>query len=265
MDGGAPPGFYYLNYTVFVDGRKAVDKDGNTIPGGAKVDALSQLHQFYWLTDLTVLGGKLGIDLLLPVVAVTAQGTFYNAFPVTANTAGIGDFLFGPALQWDKGTLLGRPVFQRLESDVTTPTGKYDKTLAANPSAHLWTVDSYYSFVWFFADKWETSLRLWYAFHTENPDTKIMPGQRSHVNYAVSRQVSPALRLGAAGYVYRQVTDDKLAGVRQADSRERVFAIGPGVVYQSQGLTAMLSHPIEFWAQNRFVGSRTTLMLIHKF
>ena len=35
--------------------------------------------------------------------------------------------------QWDKGTLLGRPLFQRAESDVTLPTGKYDSTKLANP------------------------------------------------------------------------------------------------------------------------------------
>jgi len=37
------------------------------------------------------------------------------------------------------------------------------------------------------------------------------------------------------------------------------------LAYQGPGLTAMLSHPIEFWGQNRFVGSRTTLQLIHRF
>ena len=264
LDGGAPQGLYYLNYTIFSDGGRAVDKDGNAIPGGAQVNALAQLQQLYYLTDVTVLGGKLGLDLLVPVVAITAQGAL-GTIPVTANTAGLGDLISGLALQWDKGTLLGRPVFQRVESDVTMPTGKYDKTKAANPGMNIWTLDSYYSFVWLFADKWETSVRLWYAFNSQNPDTGIMPGQRAHTTYAVSREITPKLRLGAAGYVFRQTTDDKLAGARLPDSRERVFAAGPGLAYFGEGLTFMLSHPIEFGGQNRFVGSRTTLQLIHKF
>jgi len=265
MDGGAPPGLHYVNYSIFTDGRHAVDKDGKVISGGAKVDALSQLHQFYYLTNVSVLGGKLGFDVLMPLVSVTTQGNLYDTIPVTANTAGMGDLMTGLALQWDKGLLLGRPVFQRFESDLTLPTGKYDKTKSANPGENHWTVDSYYSFVWLFADGWETSLRLWYAFHGENPDTRVQPGQRAHLNYAVSREILPKLRLGVAGYVFRQTTDDKTAGVRQPDSRERVLAVGPGLVYQGQGLTIMLSHPIEFGGQNRFVGSRTTLQLIHKF
>jgi hypothetical protein len=265
LDGGAPPGLYYINYSIFSDGGKAVDKNGNAIPGGAQVNSFSQLHQLYYLTNYSVLGGELGFDVLLPIVAVTAEGTFYGAFPVTANTAGLGDLLAGPALQWDKGTLLGRPVFQRVESDVTMPTGKYDPTKLANPGSNLWNVDSYYSFVWLFADKWETSERFWYGFNSENPATGIKPGQRAYVDYAVSREVLPKFRVGAAGYVFRQTTDDKIFGVRQPDSRERVVALGPGVVYQGQGLTFMLSHPIEFLGENRFVGSRTTLQLIYKF
>jgi anthranilate 1,2-dioxygenase (deaminating, decarboxylating) large subunit len=264
LDGGAPQGLYYLNYTIFSDGGKAVDKNGNTIPGGAQVDALSQLHQLYYLTDVTVLGGKLGLDLLVPLVAVTAKGSL-GTIPVTANTAGMGDLVAGPALQWDKGTLLGRPVFQRVESDLTMPTGKYDKTQAANPGSNVWTLDSYYSFVWLFADKWETSIRLWYGFNSQNPDTGIMPGQRANSTYAVSREIAPKLRLGAAGYAFRQTTDDRLAGTRIPDSRERVIAVGPGLAYFGEGLTFMLSHPIEFGGENRFVGSRTTLQLIHKF
>ena len=257
MDGGAPVGVYYLNYSLFAEGRRAVDKNGNMIAGEAKVAAVSQLHQIYWLTQATVLGGKLGFTFLQPVVAVTAQGSL-GATEVTANHAGLGDFVAGPALQWDKGTLLGRPLFQRVESDVIMPTGLYDKNKSANPGSNLWTIDSYYSFVWLFADKWETSLRLWYAYHSQNPALSLKPGQRAHVNYAISREITPKLRLGATGYIFRQLTDDKIAGVRQPDSRERVFGLGPG-------LTAMLSHPVEFWGQIRFVGSRTTLQLIHRF
>ncbi|MBI4061625.1 MAG: transporter [Elusimicrobia bacterium] len=264
LDGGAPPGLYYLNYSIFTDGRRAVDKDGKTIDGGAQVDAFAQLHQLYYVADRKLLGAKLALDLLVPLVAVTAKGSL-GAAPVTANTAGMGDLLAGLALQWDEASLLGRPLLQRFESDVTMPTGKYDKNFAANPGSNLWTTESYYSFVWFFAEKWETSLRLWHAYHTENPDTKVQPGQRAHFSWAVSRQVLPKLRLGAAGYALRQLADDKVAGVRQSDSRERVFAAGPGLVYQGGGLTAMLSHPVEFWGQNRFVGSRTTLQLIHRF
>ena len=145
------------------------------------------------------------------MVAVTAQGSL-GTIPVTANTAGLGDLLAGPAIQWDKGTLLGRPVFQRVESDLTMPTGKYDSAKAANPGSNVWTLDSYYSFVWLFADKWETSLRLWYGFNSQNPDTGIMPGQRANSTFAVSREIMPKLRLGAAGYAFRQTTDDRLAG-----------------------------------------------------
>lgn len=264
LDGGAPPGLYYLNYVIFVDGRRAVDHKGDTIPGEAKVGVLTHLTQLYWVSPWTFLGGKLAFDYTQPLVAITAQGLL-GPFPVTANRAGLGDPQIGPALQWDGGTLFGKPIFQRVESNVSVPIGLYDKNRGANPGTNLWSVDSYYSAVWRFAEAWETSWRLWYAYHGQNPATGMKPGQRAHVNFAASRALGKQWRLGAAGYVFRQLADDKVYGARMADSRERVFGLGPGLVYHGQGLTAMLSHPFEFWGQNRFIGSRTTLQLIHRF
>jgi hypothetical protein len=267
VDGGAPPGLYFVNYTIFTEGRKALDNDGNTIPGAARVNVLVQLNQLYWHTNVHFLGGDLGIDMLLPVVSPSVRGGF-GPFPLTANTAGLGDFAFGPALQWDKGSLAGRPFFQRIETAVTFPTGKYDKNISVNPGSNLLTVDSYYSFVWFFSQKWETSLRLWYAFHGENDDSafgKVKPGQLLHINYAISREIAPRLRLGAAGYLLTQTTEDTVNGVKSQNSKERAMAVGPGLVYMGNGLTMMLSHPIEFGVRNRFQGSRTTLQLIHRF
>lgn len=258
LDGGAPPGFYYINFLIGTRGAKAMDRDGNAILPGAEVDVLVNLNQFYYITSKKVLGGSLALDVLVPVVSPTAR-------VLTANTMGVGDLVLGPALHWDGGTLLGRPLFQRLEVDVVFPTGRYDKAIAVNPGANHYTVEPYYSFVWLFSDKWETSWRVFYAVHGENKDTRTKPGQLLHANWALSRQIGGKWRLGAAGYALRQTTDDEVAGVKVAGSRERVYAAGPGLVYLGPGLTMMLSNPVEFGARNRFQGSRTTLEIIHRF
>lgn len=264
LDGGAPPGHYYLNYTIFTEGQ-SVDKDGKKIPGDAHVNVIAQLHQYYFLSNKQVLGGNFGIDLIMPLVSPSAKGSFYGVVPVTANTAGLGDLVVGPAIQWDKGTLMGKPLFQRFEFCVTFPTGKYDKNKSVSPGSNLTTINPYYSFVWMFHPRWDASLRLWYAHHSENDETKVKPGQAIHFNYAFSRQMTPKLRLGVAGYILQQISEDEVNGVKQTDSKERVMAMGPGFVYMGKGLTVFLSHPIEFGVRNRFKGSRTTLQLIHRF
>jgi hypothetical protein len=258
LDGGAPPGFYYIDFLIATRGDQALDADGREILPGARVDVLVNLNQFYWITGKRVLGGTLALDLLVPVVAPTARG-------LSANTLGLGDLVIGPALHWDGGTLLGRPVFHRVEVDVTFPTGKYDKAIAVNPGANLLTVEPYYSFVWFFRDKWETSWRVFYAVHGENDETKMKPGQLLHANWAFSRRVAAKWRVGAAGYGLWQTTEDEANGVKVPRSEERAYAAGPGLIYLGPGLTLMLSHPVEFGVRNRFRGSRTTLELIHRF
>ena len=47
LDGGPPPGFYYLNYAIFTEGKNFRDGDGNKVASMGKLNTYSQLHQFY--------------------------------------------------------------------------------------------------------------------------------------------------------------------------------------------------------------------------
>jgi hypothetical protein len=267
LDGGAPQGFYYLNYSIFVNGDVAKDHVGNTVPGDGQVNVLTNLHQFYYHSSLRVLGGDAGFMVAVPLVALTAKGAL-GGMPLVGDTAGLGDLVFAPAIQWDHGTLLGSPVFYRAEFDITLPTGKYTNDGSIDVGSNLVTYNPYVSVVWLFQPKWETSWRFFYANHSTNKDHMrgdLKPGDAFHLNYAVSREIMPKWRLGVAGYYLNQLSNDMLDGVSQMNSRERVISAGPGFAYMGQGLTAMFSYPLEFSVENRFKGSRATLQLIHKF
>lgn len=271
LDGGAPRGFYYLNYSIFVNGNKPMDKDGNVIPGGAHGNALTQMQQFYYYSSLRVLGGDAACMVAIPLVAVTAKGempTPGGPAPLVSDTAGLGDFVFGPAIHWDGGQLLGGPVFYRAELTITLPTGRYSNDGKIDAGSNLTTLDPYASVVWMFLPKWETSWRFFYTVHSTNKDHykgDVKPGDVVHLNYAVSREVLPQWRLGMAGYYLQQIKEDKINGEDAQNSKERVISAGPGFAYMGQGLTAMFSYPLEFSVENRFKGSRATLQLIHKF
>lgn len=259
----APPGLYYMNYFLFIDGNKAVDKSGETIPGNGRVNAITQLNQIAYVSPVRFLGANVGGEVVVPVVAATGKGSVGPNL-LTNNTAGVGDLVVGPFLMW-YGKLFDKPLMQRFELDFIFPTGKYDKNMAINPGANLHGIEPYYSFVWMFSDRWETSWRLFYMKSSENKDTHIKPGDLFHLNYAVSYSVLPKLRVGAAGYMLTQLSEDEFNGVKLVDSKEKAMAVGPGLVYMGQGFTMMLSHPVEFGVRNRFQGSRTTLQIIHKF
>lgn len=265
LDGGpAVPGHYLLEYFRFIDGTHAKDKDGRTISGGASFTATVALNQYVYVSPVSVLGGNLGLDLLVPIVSADVKGGFGPA-PLTANTGGLGDLVVGPLLQWNGTTLLGKPFFQRFELTAILPTGKYDKNFSVNPGSNLFTFNPYYSFTWLFAQGWETSWRVLYAWHAENGAMLVQPGQILYANIALSKEVRPKLRLGVSGYALQQLTEDRVAGAAAVDSKERVFAAGPGLVYAPQGFLLMLSPHFEFGARNRFQGTRTTLQLLHKF
>lgn len=263
--GGAPSGLYGVQYVQFIGGDKAIDNNGDVIPGEAKVDALVSLTQVYYLSKLKFLGAYVGFDSLIPVAAPTVEGNI-GPSGMTSNTAGIGDLAIGPALQWNDTKIAGKiPYFHRAEVYVILPTGKYDPSKSANPGSNITTWEGYYSFTTFLSPKLETSWRFLYAFNGENKDTHIKPGQLFHLNYAFSQEISAKWRLGVSGYYLQQITEDQINGIKSNGSKERAYAVGPGVAYVGQGLTFMLTHPIEFGVRNRFEGSRTTLQMIHKF
>jgi len=268
LDAGAPPGLSYVNYSIFTEGREAVDNNGDVIPGNAHANVLALAHQFVYISNAKLLGANLSMDVILTVSAATVKGSL-GPMPIQANTAGLGDMIVGPTLVWNGKMLLGSPVFHRLELQTTLPTGKYDKNAGVNPGFNLTTFNPYYSFVWMFRQKWETSWRFYYAMHSTNDDSpfgKVKPGNAFHANYAVSRELLPFLRLGVAGYYFQQLSEDKINGVTATNSKERVMAVGPGLVLFSPGGNLFaLSHPVEFGVKNRFKGSRTTLQIISKF
>lgn len=263
--GGAPSGLYGVQYVQFINGEKAIGNDGNVIPGDAKLDVLVSLTQVYYLSKCKFLGAYVGFDSLIPVAAPTLQGNL-GPIPLTNNTAGIGDLAIGPALQWNDTKIAGKiPFFHRAEVYVILPTGKYDQSKAANPGSNITTWEGYYSFTTFLSPKLETSWRFLYALNGENPDTHKKPGQLFHLNYAFSQEITSEWRLGISGYYLQQTTEDRDNNKKGNGTKERAYAAGPGVAYVGQGLTFMLTHPIEFGVRNRFEGSRTTLQLIHKF
>jgi len=277
LDGALPgPGTYFTEYIQAYQSSDLKDHDGNTIPGDPKVANVLSMNQFVHVYNHKILGGHLGVDVLLPVVAISSSGTFGPPiFPtgpgaplnsVTSNPAWLGDLIVGPFLQWFDTKLLDRPFFQRLELDFVLPTGQYDKKYVINPGSNLWTIEPYYAFTWFLTPQFSTSWRIMYDFNTENDDTKVTPGQVFHFNYSFEYEFFKNFRGAIAGYYLKQTTDDKVDGNSQSDTKEQVFAIGPAVSWAaSQNFFLGLKTQWESSAENRPEGNRTTFRMTYKF
>lgn len=101
--GGGAPGLIFVQYLQFSRGGTAVDHAGSRISGGAQINSLVSLTQLIYMSSMTVSGAHPGLHAIFPLVSVSAKGSLGPA-PLTANTAGPGDLVAGPFLQWN-GTL----------------------------------------------------------------------------------------------------------------------------------------------------------------
>lgn len=258
VDGGPPagPGFYFAEYVMY---WTASDLPGIDAPGD-ELEVWGSLNQFLYQSDNPILlGGKWGLDVILPVAS-------FDSEPMN-NNDGLGDLLVGPYLQWDPIMGENGPIFMhRVELQMIFPTGDYDEDRALNPGSNFFSFDPYWSGTLFFAPRWSASWRLHYLWNDENDDTDIQPGQAVHANFACSYEAIPKqLRVGVNGYFLEQVTDTELDGDDINDD-ESVFAVGPGALYSfSQDTHLFFNVYFETSADNRPEGEKIILRFVHHF
>jgi hypothetical protein len=233
------------------------------------VSSVLSMNQLVHVYKQKLLGAHIGVNVLLPVVSINGGG-------LPTNPGVLGDLLAGPFLQWLDTKLLGRPFVQRLELDITMPTGQYDKNYALNPGSNLWVIEPFYAFTWFLTPKFSTSWRIHYTVPTKNDDvspspfngfsTEVTPGQVFHFNYSFEYEFFKGFRGAVAGYYLKQLTEDEGSFGDISNSEEQVFAVGPALHYFfSDKFSAGLKTQWETSTENRTEGNRTTLRFTYLF
>jgi anthranilate 1,2-dioxygenase (deaminating, decarboxylating) large subunit len=279
LDGGPPagPGFYFTQYFQYYTSSDFNDADGDELPlPDPELDVLVSLSQFIYQSNQAVLlGGKWGIDVIIPIVYLNSDYGQSGPFPED-NGTGIGDILIGPFLQWDPIMGENGPKFMhRIELQMLLPTGKYDNEKELNPGSDFFSFNPYWAATAFITPKLTASVRLHYLWNAVNNDPNrnfvgaddTQAGQAVHGNFALGYEVlQKRLRVGANAYYLKQFTETKVDGDDVPDSEEEVFGIGPGMVYhfsQEQHVFANLF--FETMAENRTEGTRFTLRYVHHF
>jgi anthranilate 1,2-dioxygenase (deaminating, decarboxylating) large subunit len=263
LDAASPgPGWYLTEYIQYYAADEFNDDDGDDLPGDNEIDVFANLTQIIYQSNVNFLGGNPGIDVIIPIIDIDVD----SDLGINANDAGFGDILIGPFIQWGPHMVFNRPFFQRFEFQVIAPTGKFDDDYALNPGSNTWSIDPYYTFTYFITPKLTTSLRSHFLWTEENDDTNLQAGDAVHFNYAVDYAVTDFLRFGVAGYYLKQIEDSEFENDKIDDTKEEVFAIGPGMVWHiNKDLTFMAAVNFETFAENRPEGVRSTLRLIWKF
>ncbi|KAH2814132.1 hypothetical protein KXV85_004883, partial [Aspergillus fumigatus] len=149
-----------------------------------------------YISDLKVLGGNLGIEVLQPWVDVSAGAPGSPS----ATGRGFADLIAGIGVQWAP-IKIGPGVFaHRFIFDVGLPTGQYDARQQVNAGNNFVILNPYYAMT-YEVGKWEASARLHYLWNSVNNDpfvglgaTTVQAGQAFHMNYAISYEVASGVR-----------------------------------------------------------------------
>ncbi len=276
VDGGPPagPGFYFTQYLQYYTADQLNDGDGNAFPfPDPDLEVWVSLSQGIYQSDQELfLGGKWGLDLIVPVVDLGISYSAPGPFPQD-NGSGLGDVLIGPFIQWDPVMKNGRPLFMhRIELQMIFPTGKYDENRSLNPGSNFFSFNPYWAGTLFMTPNWTATTRIHYLWNSENSDAfgnagKSTAGQAIHMNFATAYAVIPnILRLGINGYYLKQITDTEVDGQDVENSKEEVFAAGPGALWSfSQNNHLFFNAYFETSAENRSEGQRYTLRFVHHF
>lgn len=217
----------------------------------------SGLAHLVYTSNITILGAKLGGEVLVPIAGVHARST-----SGTVSGTGIGDMFGGPELSWSKLHFLGRPLALRATLDITAPTGAYRRDRAVNAGLDAWQISPYVAATWRPTARTEWSVRLiydWSGVSHRPPSASGLlsrqAGDQFAVNLATSYAVSHGFRLGIASYALQQLHDAKADGVAIPDTRQRIFAAGPGFLWTVGRTTFIGNYFREFEARNRPQGN----------
>ncbi len=237
LDGGPIrplPGWYWEQYFQYYHANTFLNGQGKLLDGvpSPHFDSWVTITQIIYQAENSFLfGGKPGIDIILPIVLSSKVSS--NKLGFSNSGAGDGDLILGVFLQWDPIMYNDRPLFvHRLEFEVSFPTGKNDlpqKTI--NPGNDFLYVNPYWAWTFYFTEHLATSWRFHYLWNATNNVTGIQAGDAVHFNYSMEYEALPNFWLAMNGYYLQQLHDDKLCGVATPNSKERVFAVGPGALY----------------------------------
>jgi len=267
------PGIYLSNDIYNYD----ASYDG-TIPLGGRLatditaDALINIPQFTWVTDVAPLGGRLALAAVVPfgTLEVKARGSVQleNGNQIARGKSdtdtGFGDPALAASLGW-KHREGDRFRAWSTYSTVFIPAGSYELGRIANLSTNRWALDvgGAYTMANFKGGR-ELSGVLGVTFNGENQDTNYDSGNELHLELAGTQHLPNHWAVGIVGYYYDQFTGDSGGPEVLGDFEGRVAAIGPEINYQFQ-----TSHPVsvdlrwyhEFSAKNRLEGDAIFLTI----
>jgi hypothetical protein len=251
-------GFFYLQYNVFYSASSFKDGQGkDAVTGQTDVAAFGMDHFLLWQTGKKFLGAKYGV-LVRPSFG---RGTVNAA----VNAQGRPPEQFNQS-QWGFGDLLVRPIFlgwhgEQWEATAhysfIAPVGRYRTGSAVNNGLGMWSHQFISSGFYYPSKGRKTTLR----------GLDDIPGEHFALEYGVSHFFHPRFELGAAGFYFKQVGDDRGRDAVNPTLRNRINGIGPQVWFGAipDKLTFGARATWDYGVRGSFQGVTASISLLYVF
>lgn len=247
---------------AFYSASELRDTNGKVSPVGIKLKVNSAALAIVKTTDIPLLGGTYGFSAVVPYLDMSNRLTIPTPggpMPLKGTNAAVGDVTIAPVMvKWTPSP--GLFVNGRLELQL--PTGSYRAERLINTGSNHWTASPAVAFTWIGPSGLEVSSNIQINFHGKNKDTQYQSGVEYQHEFAIGQHVGP-WTLGVGGYLYQQLSDDKVNGAKFQDgNRSRVMALGPAISFFELGSDWPLiwAHAYkEFGARNRSQGTQVAV------
>jgi hypothetical protein len=269
-------GFTYLAYLQWahaerINGRniavpgqpQPVVKPSQELPfvQNPKINVFVFINQLVYTLPYKLFGDRayMGINFMLPMILFDATSSSTPPSNlIKANGFGLGDITFGPLLQFRPVILGGRPFFSnRLEFNITAPTGKYDPAKDINQSSNFTSLIPSWAATLLYLPRCELSARFSFLYNFKNVRPPLgyllrnnlqnppkidyaQAGQAAWVNFATSVEFPRTFHFGVNGYYFMQFNLDLWQesngpshdGQKYNDfGKVQIFGIGPGIMW----------------------------------
>jgi len=259
------PGVYLTNNVFYYDaGRDDLTPITDLVVGNIAAEALTNIAQVTWVTEVNVLDGRLAFSGVLPYGNLEVGGDVLVPVPPfkiqqSDSLTALGDAALSAVLGWkhrDGDKFRAWSTY----STVFMPIGSYEVGRLANMGKNRWALDlgGAYTMANFKGGR-EFSAVLGFTFNGENDETNYDSGHEMHLELAGKQYLPNHFSMGIVGYWNEQLTADSGGPAVLGDFKGRVFGIGPELSYQ---FTQSKTHPVtldlrwyhEFDARNRVEG-----------
>lgn len=219
-----PPGMYGILYANRYTANRLAGDSGDVPLARFDLTVNALAPRLDWVRPVEFLGAdRWGTLLVLPLLDIDLAVSPAPGVTIGGKKSGAGDLTIGNGLHWTMGE------FHMINAiDVVVPTGRYRSHDVVNLGRNQWVARLNTMGTWLPEGKWDISYRLHWDYNFRNHDTDYQSGQTAYLNYAIGWKPMPSTTLGVAGYVLKQISDDRQAGQAVAPGGNRLEARGFG-------------------------------------